>query len=108
MGRFSVPAGMTSEGYESWRASCLVSESAYFDLIEKGLKPEIARSVLPMCTATSIIASGNIREWRHVLDLRCDSHAQTDIRNACKELLNMLYSKYEVFFEDLYKKYNQD
>lgn len=105
---FIVPAGMTSEGYESWRASCLVSESAYFDLIEKGLKPEIARSVLPMCTATSIIASGNIREWRHVLDLRCDSHAQTDIRNACKELLNMLYSKYEVFFEDLYKKYNQD
>lgn len=105
---FIVPAGMTSEGYESWRASCLVSESAYFDLIERGLKPEIARSVLPMCTATSIIASGNIREWRHVLDLRCDSHAQTDIRNACKELLSMLYSKYEVFFEDLYKKYNQD
>lgn len=102
---FIVPAGMTSEGYESWRASCLVSESAYFDLIEKGLKPEIARSVLPMCTATSIIASGNIREWRHVLELRCDSHAQTDIRNACKELLSMLYSEYRVFFEDLYEKY---
>lgn len=98
------PVDMTNEGYAFWRAQCLMSEGAYVELIEHGCKPETARSVLPMCLATSIVCSANIREWRNVFSLRISKHAQTDIRELMKELLTKFYEKYPVFFEDQYNK----
>lgn len=103
--RFIVPADITDDTYEEWRATCLVAEAAYFTMVDKGLKPETARSILPMCTATDIVVAGNIREWRHVLSLRCSKKAQTDIRNLCLELLKLLYYKYPIFFVDLFKEH---
>ena len=99
------PVDMTNEGYAFWRAHCLLAEGAYVELIEKGCKPETARSVLPMCLATSIMCSANIREWRHIFQLRCDPHAQIDIRTVMLELLGKMYEKYPVFFEDLAEKF---
>lgn len=99
-----VPADMTEAGYETWRASCIVAESAYLDLLDKGCKPETARSVLPSCLATSIVCGGNIREWRHVFELRISKHAQVDIREVMKELLTKFYMNYPVFFADQYNK----
>ena len=99
------PVDMTNEGYAFWRAHCLLAEGAYTELIENGCKPETARSVLPMCLATSIVCSANIREWRHIFELRCDSHSQIDIRTIMLELLGMMYEKYTVFFEDLAEKF---
>lgn len=99
------PVDMTNEGYAFWRAHCLMAEGAYTELIENGCKPETARSVLPMCLATSIVCSANVREWRHVFELRCDSHSQIDIRTTMLELLGKMYEKYPVFFEDLAEKF---
>ena len=100
-----VPADMTEAGYETWRASCIVAESAYLDLLDKGCKPETARSVLPSCLATSIVCGGNIREWRHVFELRISRHAQVDIRNVMKSLLEDFYRNYPPFFEDLAERF---
>ena len=99
-----TPADMTEAGYETWRASCIVAESAYLDLLDKGCKPETARSVLPSCLATSIVCGGNIREWRHVFELRISRHSQVDIREVMKELLTKFYANYPVFFADQYNK----
>ena len=99
-----TPADMTEAGYETWRASCIVAESAYLDLLDKGCKPETARSVLPSCLATSIVCGGNIREWRHVFKLRISKHSQVDIREVMKELLTKFYANYPVFFADQYNK----
>ncbi len=99
-----VPADMTEAGYETWRASCIVAESAYLDLLDRGCKPETARSVLPSCLATSIVCGGNIREWRHVFKLRISKHSQVDIREVMKELLTKFYMNYPVFFADQYNK----
>lgn len=100
-----TPADMTEAGYETWRASCIVAESAYLDLLDKGCKPETARSVLPSCLATSIVCGGNIREWRHVFELRISRHAQVDIRNVMKSLLEDFYRNYPPFFEDLAERF---
>ncbi len=100
-----VPADMTEAGYETWRASCIVAESAYLELLDKGCKPETARSVLPSCLATSIVCGGNIREWRHVFELRCEKHTQVDIRNVMKSLLEDFYRNYPPFFEDLVERF---
>ena len=102
---FIVPANMDNANYESWRALCLMAETTYFGMVEKGLKAEVARSILPNCTATEIYMKANIREWRHIFELRCDSHAQQDIRELMKDLLIKVYHSYPVFFEDIVERF---
>ena len=103
---FVKPLGIVTEEQEKiWEESCKKSEEDYFKLLDAGCKPETARSVLNTSLATHIIASGNIREWRHVIELRCDTHAQDDIRAIIMWALTLLYKHYPVFFEDLYVKY---
>ena len=81
------------------------SEAAYMLMTkDQNIKAEVARSVLPNCTATTIYMKANIREWRHIFNLRVSKHSQTDIRKLMKELLIKMYKEYPVFFEDLYNK----
>lgn len=105
---FIVPYDMTNELYETWRASCLAAEAAYFVLLEKEAKPETARSVLPNCVATHIVCKMNMRELRHILEMRLDSHAQSDIRDIAYKMLELVHEKYPVFVEDIYEQYRRD
>ena len=103
---FIEPEGLNNEAYDNWKGACRVAESAYLVMINDcGMKPEVARSVLPNCTATTIFMKANIREWRHILKLRCDKHAQNEIRNLMLDLLSKLYKMYPIFFEDLYNEF---
>ena len=45
-------------------------EGAYKALLDEGMKPEDARGILPLDTATKVIYTYSIREWQHILDLR--------------------------------------
>lgn len=46
------------------------AELNYQGMINYGLKPEDARGVLPLDTATKVIYTYSIKEWKHILDLR--------------------------------------
>lgn len=59
------------------------SEMRYFQLLEQGAKPEDARLVLPNMTATVMAMSATKPEWESVFALRCDSHAQQEVRDLC-------------------------
>jgi len=74
-------------------------ENTYMDLIKEGLKAEQARSVLPNCTMTEIITTANIRQWKHIFDIRCKKDAQDDIRMLMIEARNIAKTKFnsEVF-----------
>ena len=103
---FIEPEGLSNEAYDNWVGACKVAEAAYMVMTKDlGTPAEVARSVLPNCTATSIYMSANIREWRALFSLRCDSHAQRDIRNLMKATLKLMYEQYPVFFGDLYEKF---
>lgn len=45
-------------------------EGNYLNRISRGWKPEDAREFLPLCTATEVIYTYNVIEWRHIIDLR--------------------------------------
>ncbi len=45
-------------------------EQVYLLLLEKGLSPQFARSVLPNSLKTEIVITTNFREWRHIFQLR--------------------------------------
>ena len=45
-------------------------EKYYEALLGQGMKPENARGILPLDTATKVIYTYSIREWQHILELR--------------------------------------
>jgi len=90
-----------SKEYEVWYDACKYSESTYMELISEGVKPELARNVLPHSLATEIVVTGNIREWRHFFKLRCDTRAHPQMRSIMRKLLDDLKSKIPVLFDDI-------
>ena len=46
------------------------STNTYMDLINSGIKPEDARRVLPLDTATVCAYTYSVREWKHIINLR--------------------------------------
>ena len=90
-----------SSVYQFWYNSCKNAEDAYMALLYDNVKPEIARDVLPLSTATEIVVTGNIREWRHFFKLRCDSKAHPQLVSISRKLLNDLKLKIPVLFDDI-------
>lgn len=81
------------------------AEEEYFTLLNKGLRSQEARDVLPNATKTEINMTANLREWRHFFKLRCDTPAHPDIRKLALDLLKQFHEKIPVIFDDLYDKF---
>lgn len=73
-----IPEG--SEAYHIWLTSCRESSYAYGKLLDLTKRPEIARTVLPGSTKTTIIMKMNMREFRHFIELRTSPAAHPDMR----------------------------
>jgi thymidylate synthase (FAD) len=65
------------------------------------MKPEEARECLPNATKTEIVATFNLRTWRHVFKERCAPAAQTQIRNLMKGVLREFNAVTPEIFDDL-------
>jgi thymidylate synthase (FAD) len=74
-------------------------------MIEDGLSPQEARSVLPNSLKTEVVVTANYREWRHIFDLRCNRAAHPEMRRLMLPLLKDLYGRIPVIFDDIYEKY---
>ena len=94
--------------YQVWHDSMLAAEKNYISLIEMGAKAQAARSVLPNSLKTDIVMTANLREWRHVLDLRCSKPAHPQIREVMLPLLDELAARLPQVFEDIRQKYEAD
>lgn len=49
---------------------CQLGFDCYNELISIGMKPQDARGVLPLDTATVCIYTYSVRQWKHIIDLR--------------------------------------
>lgn len=69
--------------------ACMQAFSTYRDLLDKGWPRELARSVLPVATYSHMFATVDLLNLLKFLTLRCDAHAQYEIRvyaNAMRDL----------------------
>ncbi len=89
----------------TWEESMKNAETAYCSLIESGSRPEQAREVLPNSLKTEIVMTANLRELRHVLNLRCSKKAHPQIRALMLSLLKGAKEEIAVVFDDLHEKY---
>jgi len=85
--------------------SCLNSYGDYLYFLEAGMRPEDARLVLPGATATTVVTTFNLRQWRHFFDMRCDKHAQRQIRMLALGTLRCFVSIIPSVFKDKLGKF---
>jgi len=72
------------------RAACESAFSTYRELLQRGVPRELARSVLPVSTYSTMFAKTNLRNLFHFLSLRGDAHAQHEIRVYAAAMLNLI------------------
>ena len=90
---------------KAWYQSMLDAEKSYASLSDLGLKPEQAREVLPNSTACRIIMKANVREWRHIFELRCSPAAYPQMKSLALMMLKASADAVPVAFDDLYHQY---
>lgn len=61
---------------------------------------QAARSLLPNETEAPIVVTGNVRALRHVIEMRADAHAETEIRNLAVRLFLCLFKADPILFGD--------
>lgn len=102
---YVIPPSISENKYALERYEELMQNLSdiYKDLVYIGMKPEDARFILPNACNTEITVTANFREWRAIFALRCEKHAQWEIRDLCTELLKILHEKEPAVFEDQYQ-----
>lgn len=96
-----IEPDLETNSYGLWYISCKNCEENYFNMLNRGCSPQIARSVLPTCLKTELIMTANFREWRHFLSLRLSKAAHPQIREISKMIYEVLIKDFEVVFSDL-------
>jgi thymidylate synthase (FAD) len=97
----------SSPEYAIWLKSMERAEEAYLALIGKGTSAQEARSVLPNSLKTEIVVTCNMREWRHIFELRCASTAHPQMREIMLPLLAKMYEKAPIIFFDIHEQFQQ-
>jgi thymidylate synthase (FAD) len=59
-----------------------------------------ARDLLPHALETKLVLTGNIRNWRHVLEMRSDRFAETEIRRLAAHFWTALVPHIEFYLRD--------
>lgn len=77
-------------------------------VLRRKMARESARSVLPNATETKIVATANIRAWRHFLALRGSVHADQEIRRLAFHCYARLASRMPEFFSDVQVDYTTE
>ena len=91
----------TTGRFAAWRDACESTEKGYMHMLEHGATAQEARSVLPNSLKTEIGVTANVREWRHILELRTSNAAHPQIRQIMCPTLTKFREKWPVLFNDV-------
>ena len=90
-----------SAKYEVWKRAMEFAENSYMALIEAGASAQEARSVLPNSLKTEIVITANMREWRHIFELRTAPAAHPQMREIMLPLLAEFQRRVPVIFDSV-------
>ena len=101
--------------HATWQAAVEHAQKAYINLVNglqgtfasvedqtlrRKMARQAARSVLPNATETKIFVTANARALRHFVELRCNEHAETEIREVARQVLQILRKEAPNIFGD--------
>lgn len=100
----SMSAEQVTDIYVTWLDAISYTEKKYMELIEKGVSPQIARTVLPLATEADLVVTMNYREWRHFFQLRAGATTGKPhpmMFEVASPLLQDMWKLLPVVFEDI-------
>ena len=115
--RFVIPPAIIGDDalLGAWKAQMESAQKTYVALVEqlmerygwaadkvhrRKMAREAARGVLPNSTETKIVATGNARAWRTMLELRSSEGAEMEIRRLAVLVIRVLQAEAPAFFSD--------
>jgi thymidylate synthase (FAD) len=84
-----------------WQETIEQCAYAYESLLEAHVRPQEARSVLPNALASTIIVTGNFRNWRHFLLMRTTKETHPDMRRVTIPLLAEFKARIPLLYDDI-------
>jgi len=87
--------------YDTVAKECL---DLYSKLIQDGVAPEQARSILPQGTYTEFVWTGSLYAFARVYNLRIDAHAQWEIQQYAKAIDKLIAPLFPVSWQTLTTK----
>ena len=81
-------------------------EDTYLNMAKLGCTPDEMRMILPHSTAAEVTMTCNIREWKHILELRCSKMVHPSVR----QLMIPLLLKFKKEMPEIFEKvpYDED
>ena len=101
---------MTEEEQKSyeWYKCMEEIEQHYLKMSELGCTPDQLRMILPHSTAGELVMTADLREWRHILSLRADSHAHPSCRQVMIPILLYFKDTMPELFDQIEYDYDFD
>lgn len=95
---------------EKWNNGRNLSASHYLDMCDNGVARELARMDLPLSTYTFWYWKIDLHNLFHFLGLRCDPHAQWEIRTYANKIAGMVKRLCPLAFEAIedYRMYSSN
>lgn len=90
-----------SDLYAFWKHTMERIEMNYLHMVEHKATPDQMRMILPHSTAAEVCMTANIREWRHILDLRTKKMTHPSIRQILIPLLILFKTEMPELFGDI-------
>ena len=94
------------ENFKIWEAAMQSIEDNYMAMANNGAKPDELRMLLPHSTAAEVTMTCNIREWKHILELRCSKMVHPSVRQVMLPVLKRFKETMCEIFEDV--PYDED
>ena len=89
------------EVFENWKKAIEDMEKAYMKMKELGASTDMCIEILPHSTAAEYTMTANIREWKHILELRTTNHVHPAIRQVLIPLLLLFKEQMPEIFGDI-------
>jgi thymidylate synthase (FAD) len=86
---------------ESLEMQLAITEPFMAKTLRRKRAREAARSVLANAAETKIVATGNVRAWRHILVMRGAEGADLEMRRWAHNALDILKAEAPGFFDDM-------
>lgn len=89
------------EMYEIWEKTMQEIENSYIKMKVIGATTDECRELLPHSTAAEYTMTANIREWKHILQLRTKKSVHPSVRQIMIPLLIYFKEEMPEIFEDI-------
>lgn len=92
--------------YDFWYNCMQDIEEYYLDMSKLGCTPDQMRMILPHSTAAEVTMTANMREWKHIFELRCSKRAHP----SCQQMLIPLLLYFKEQMPEIYEniEYNAE